>query len=720
MPTTSRLATALLALALLSACTTRPPEATAPTPSAAAPTAAAPTAAPATPTEAPTVAPSATSAPAGPTATPPLPSGLIDATSAPGLAPVRSLGLGDGFSAAFTQDGAELVAGTSAGLAWFSLPRVEQRRFDAVGPVYDLVFGPGDELLAHGVYGPDGEERSAIRRAADASLVAEVAGGRPAFSPDGALVATGSARYSETQQGWLWRAADGAAVAQLLGAEPRFSPGGSHLVTVEAIYDAPSITRIYAAAGGEPLLELAGERPAFSPDDALIAITGEGQVEVYALPGGDLRATIVTPTAGAASFDAAGRLLIVVGSELLVWDVASDSELARFPDVNRAEEVFLDDQPRFGPAGASVVTFEPSLGDCPPSGVQINATDDGRLLFEDDASYSAAFAPDGARVAALTGNGLRLIDLAEGSATDLPLRSYAAFAFSPDGATLAVSRFGQDENGLLQGRVELWDIAMGRLEQTLLTVPEEFAFSISRLAFSPDGAQLSGLVGYGCAAFGSWKAVAWDVASGTIVGESGDLPNGLDADGAVIDRVPAVFAMAPGEATTAWGTPEGQVVIRQADGSEELVELPAPPTALAFSQVGLLAAYGAGELQYIAVDGPVPQAIWYLEGAARELAFSPDGTRVVALLESGGAQLLAANDMSAIAYLEVAAEASGATLSRDGAVVAVGEAEGAALFDGTSGALLGRIAGATEPAIGPGRRLMGSLEQGRVVLWGAP
>lgn len=721
-----RLLAVLLALALLSACAGSPPQDAPTLTPVAAPTAAA--ALPQAGTPAPTLEPAATAVPTatpglGPTPTPPLPTALIDAASASRLAPVRGLGFGDALSAAFTPDGAALVVGTTAGLVWYGLPGLAQRRFDPVGAVFNLAIAPGGDLLAYGMLIADDPERSAIRRAGAADLVAEVMGGRPRFSDDGALLATDSSPYGGAQAAWVWRADDGAPVAELLGAEPRFSPGGSYVVTVEAHFDRPSITRVYPAAGGAPLLELEATRPAFSPDGAALAVTGGAGVEVYALPGGALQTSIPTPSEGAASFDAAGRLLIVVGDALWVWDLATNSELQRFAGVNRAEEVFLPGEPLFGPEGASVASFEPPLGDCPPSGLQVNSADDGRVLYTDDAAYSAAFSPAGDRVAALTGNGLRVIDLGAGDAVDLALSAYEAFAFSFDGATLAAASGGVEAGGRSEMRIELWDIVTWAPITTLRTAPDDFAYGLSQLSFSPDGARVSALVSYGCAAFGQWKVVAWEVASGQVVSEIGDLPNTVEQSGEPVNRLPEPFAIAPGGAAAAWADEQGQVVVRLPSGEERPLDLADTPTALAFTPDGsqLLVALPTGELRYAPIDGTPSMPGGMIGGVARELSISPAGSRIVAVLEQGAQILVASDDMGALADLGVAEGATGASLSADGAVAAIGEPDGAALFDAVSGARIGGVDGGAGGALlGPGRRLLGTLDDGRVVLWGAP
>ena len=62
------------------------------------------------------------------------------------------------------------------------------------------------------------------------------------------------------------------------------------------------------------------------------------------------------------------------------------------------------------------------------------------LTLADGSEHS--FGPGGERAAALTGNGLRVVDLATGEAADLPLRDYQAVAFSPSASSKSVSAGG--------------------------------------------------------------------------------------------------------------------------------------------------------------------------------------------------------------------------------------------------------------------------------------
>jgi WD40 repeat protein len=660
---------------------------------------------------------------AAPTATPPLPAELIDAASAGRLVPLRTIGLGGLTSAAFMPDGSALVAATSAGLVWYTLPGLAQTRLDPVGIGFQLVIAPQGDRLASTALSTDDTQHSTIRRTADAGIVAEVEGAFPVFSPDGTLVATGTDAYTEPQRSWVWSASDGLPVTELDGGTTVFSPGGAYVATVAISGTAPSMTRVYPARGGAPVLEVAATTPAFSPDDGLVAVTRGGQVEVYALPGGELRLAILTKVEAAASFSADGeRLLIVVGPDLWVWDVAANREADRVAGVNRADVVFVPDGPRFGPGAAALASFEPPLGDCPRGGVTIRATDDGRVLFTDDASYAVAFATDGGQAALTTGNGLRVADLASGEATDLPLSGYDAITLSPNGATLAASSVGAEAGGRIQARVELWDLATGERRAELLAALEDFTFSLMRLSFSADGGRVTALASYGCTAFGFWKVTTWDVASGQIVGEITDLPTVTDADGNLSNRLPEPFAIAPDGSAAAWADEDGQIVVRRAAGGEdEVFTAQAAPTALAFTPDGsaLLAGDATGGLRYLGLDGAQPVS-GSTGSAARELTFSPDGRRVVALLEGGGGALLDAATLAVTTALATPEGAAGASITVDGAIVAAGEPGGFVLYDGTSGARLTMAKGGSTALIGPGRRLVATLEGGRVVLWGAP
>jgi hypothetical protein len=133
----------------------------------------------------------------------------------------------------------------------------------------------------------------------------------------------------------------------------------------------------------------------------------------------------------------------------------------------------------------------------------------------------------------------------------------------------------------------------------------------------------------------------------------------------------------------------------------------------------VLAAIAEGRVLYLAPDG-VDLIFGDVAGSVRELAFSPDGKRAIALLEGGGGALLDAATLAVTSALAAPADSTGASISADGTLIAIGEPGGFALYDGQSGGRLGEASGGSTVIIGPGRRLVATLEGERVVLWGAP
>lgn len=723
----------LLVLAmLLAACAAAPPAG----PTVSAPTDAAlgPTAEGLSPAETqPPVTPggsnaTATAAPplptlAAATPTPPLPSALIGPETAGSLLQLRAVGLGYPYGAAFTADGAQLVVGTSAGLAWLRLPELELERLDPVGGVFELVVSPDGGLIAHGISGDSSKERSVLRRAADGALVAELEGAAPTFSPDGSTLATGVRAYAEPSKAWLWRASDGTRVAELAGGEPRFSPDGRFVATVERAYEAASTTRIYATDGSGPPLELEGAAPAFSPDGASVAVAQATQVVLYELPDGAPGATVPTGVEALPAFsDDGATLLIVDGADLIVWDLAAGAELRRLPNVNRAEEVFPPQEPRFARDGSAMASFELSLGDCPPAGVRLSATSDGRVIYEDDSSYSAAFSPDGSRAAMLPDLGVRVVDLASGASNERIMVGYEAAAFSPSGATLAASTITKDADSRLLGRVELWDIVTGELRATLESDPTNFVYSLSAMRFSPDGARLTALARYGCVAIGFNKLLTWDIATAALIGTGVEIPSLIDESEVPTDSATNAVAFVGDGSVAAWRSEAGTPILwREGVGELELAATELP-TAMAFTSDAQLLAVGdetGGVTIYSVADGSVG-ASFQAGAELRELRYSDDGALLVGL-RFDDTVVAWGTDGAELARFAAGADSAGLSLSADKAVLALIEPGGVALYGLEGGALLGRVEGAaSDAALGPGRRLLASVRDGRVLLWGAP
>lgn len=658
-----------------------------------------------------------------PTATPELPAALIGPETAGRLEALRTVGLGGLFDSAFAPAGDALLVATNAGIAWLRLPGLAPARFAGVGPAYDIALAPDGSLLAYTTPSDAEAGRTALRRAADMAPLAELEGSYPAFSPDGQTLATSTLRYNEPATTWLWAAGDGAPLAELAGGEPRFSPDGRYIATVETRLSAPSVTRVYPAGGGDPLLDVEATSPAFSPDGERLAVSRDGQVEVYALPGGELGTTVRTRVEAAPAFSADGReLLIVAGPDLIVWDLAANRELRRLPGVNRAEELFLGDGPYFSPRADTLATLEPPLGDCAPGGVQISSTDDGAVVYADDESYSVDYGPDGELVALSRGSLLRLVDLASGAAIERDLPAYEAVAFSPSGATMAISTIAVDAAGRVVGRVELLDVITGERQAVLETVPEDFVFSLSGLRFSPDGERLSALARYGCAAIGLNKILTWELAGGTLASEIPEVAPLVDESGSLADGAPEALAFAPDGSVAAWSDGAGGLVLGGPDGEQRAVDTGAEPTAVDITADGAGVALGDadGQVQLFAAGGSEGRLLAELDGPVDALRFSDDQRLIVAL--SGGEAIvwaLPAGDE--LARFGVGEGAEAPALSADGLLLLLREPAGAALYELAGGRRVGLAEGDVEDAaLGPGQRLLATVDGWRVQLWGVP
>jgi len=659
--------------------------------------------------------------PPSPTGTPALPTTRLDPATAGRIARVGSVGLGGFISLAVHGD--TLLAGTTAGIAWLRLPDLDLVRFEAVGPAYDLVLSPDGALLAHSAPAGTDQGRTILRRAADAAPLAELQGSAPRFAPDGQTLTTSSPFYELAGATWLWRAATGAPIAELVGSAPRFSDDSRYIATVETRLEDPSTTRVYPTGGQQPLLEAEGGTPAFSPDSSLVAVVQDAQVAVYRLPDGKRTTGLPGSFVSAVAFSLDSReLLSVEGPDLIVWDIATGRERRRLPEVNRAGELPPSEEPRFAPRRDSLATLTPLLGDCPPGGARISATDDGAVLYEDEASVSVAYAPDGTRIALGRNGQARVVDLTSGAVAERDLPEYTGIAFGPDGATLALTTVVSDEQSRLVGRVELWDLITGARRAVLATAPEDFVFDLSRLRFSPDGQRISALARYGCAAIGFSKIITWNTADGVMVSEIADLPPVVDETGVPIDSAPTVLAFAPDGSTAAWRDPEGKLVLRRPSGAEQTLETPTDPTALAFTDDGATLAIGtaAGDVWLLTVRDGALRSIDRVGGSVEALSVSSDATRLVGLAR-GEAWIWALERGARLARWSVARDATDPHLSADGELLLVNTPAGPVFYAAANGQPAGELEGpASALALDPGQRLAATISGGRALLWGVP
>ena len=250
-----------------------------------------------------------------------------------------------------------------------------------------------------------------------------------------------------------------------------------------------------------------------------------------------------------------------------------------------------------------------------------------------------------------------------------------SLAFSPDGSLLAIA--GGYPGGV-SGEVELLNVATGKIAADW-RLPE--ATEVHAVAFSPDGKTL---------VTGDDKGVTtvWEVATRRIAAT-------LTTQAGTSDKLPpnpvSAVAFRPGGAVLATGD-EGDATLWTVATGRVAARLGTPPFmtvfALAFSPDG-------GTL------------------AADELDVAPHGAVQLWDVRSGNPRLshdVTANDPHSVAF------------SPDGAVLATGDGDGAALWDAATGRPLAKLAAASPPvsavAFSPdGKTLAAGGASGITTVW---
>ncbi len=214
-----------------------------------------------------------------------------------------------------------------------------------VTPVRALAFAPDGKTLAVGrgnrllIYGADGEFRRELTDptlkppAACVSLVESAT-----FSPDGKTLAVGS--YGRVK---LWDVAKGAVARTLTGFADRvvalaFSPDGALLATGGGAPTADGELRLFDAATGKPIADIRPSHSdtvfgvAFSPDGKHLATGGADKfVKVFAVPSGKLEKSFEGHTGHVldVGWSKAGDRVVSAGADGLVkvWDFAKGEKL---------------------------------------------------------------------------------------------------------------------------------------------------------------------------------------------------------------------------------------------------------------------------------------------------------------------------------------------------------------------------------------------------------
>jgi WD40 repeat protein len=455
-----------------------------------------------------------------------------------------------------------------------------------------------------------------------------------AWSPDGALIATGSMDADfEFGEVFLWDASSGALVNELAEAHTgwvnalAFSPDGSMLASGSD--DGTVIA--WDVASGEKLHVLAG------PGDSVRSVAWSGDGTMLA--------------AG----DSAGGVF--------VWDAASGSELYRMED--HTDMVY---DIAFSTDGAHLYTASRdgvlAVRD-PASGSQTNAIEGFTRSF-----YDITGKDNGAFIASSEGvvvewdpaaiEIINVIGPFEESGGLLSTGAVQAVNYSPNGTTLAI--------GDPQGRIVLWDTASNTEIKTIGSRDAGHLNYVSGLDWSPDGTQI-------VTSSADTTVIFWDVEGGEPLqhyqpSDANTMNNvvfSADASTAIaVNQDGSIHAVdaATGDITYFWNPdrginydvalrPDGSTTIAVAHSNgdvtlwdfttgEEVLTMEEAlwhASAVAFSPDGSLIAAGDTDGNVAQWDAATGGLLQHYEGAhagfISAVAFSPNGAVFVTLSSDG-------------------------------------------------------------------------------------
>ena len=478
-----------------------------------------------------------------------------------------------------------------------------------------------------------------------------------AFSPDGALLASGS----DDRTIKLWDVATRRSLATLRGHTDwvwsvAFSPDGALLASGSEEYR----VRLWDLNTGQFLTSLHGHTNrvrsvAFSPDGALLASAGDDQtVRLWDVVARQPLATLEGHTAWvwSVAFSPDGALLASGSQDRTVklWDVASGECLATLQGHT--------DQVRsvaFSPDGATLA-----------SGAEdrtVRLWDAGsrqcRAILRRHTGWvrSVAFSPDGTTLA--SGSDDRTVKLWD-VRTGQPVATLSghisrvvSVAFSPDSATLAS---GSDDR-----TVKLWQARTG---QPIATLQGQTS-RVTRVVFSPDGAML--------ASGDEDRSVRlWDIGAGRCLATLQGHTNRVRS-----------LAFSPDGALLASGSEDAMIKVWQVGAGRSvttLYEHTGWVWALAFSPDGALLASGGEDRTVKLWETRTWRCITTLRGHASQvwsLAFSPDGVLLASRSEDRTVKLWDVRSGECLHTLQGHSKWVGAVaFSPDGATVLTASPDG--------------------------------------------
>jgi WD40 repeat protein len=466
--------------------------------------------------------------------------------------------------------------------------------------------------------------------------------------------------------------------------------------------------RMFDVANGNQLWTDSGQAGvrnavAFSPDGQRLAITGSNNdVEIVNAQTGDARLVLRgnSSPSNSIAFSSDGARLATASQDgaIKLWDATTGSELRAVYGSDVRDVGFSHD-------GGRLFTVE--------NGGTISiwsGTDAAAILPElsvriDGEGLSAAFSPNGLRIAAVDGTDVRVWDAETGK----ELQRFTAsntnltrIAYSPDGTRLAV--------GGLDRQVSIWDAATGgqllraagviTSGRMLITLAGHVA-PITDLAFAPGGSQLAS-----AAEDGTTKV--WDLgpAHEVVAVPNPDSPGVFAAQAPALSLSHVVYD--PAGTRLAVALQDGRVLMWDADSGRQLLQLGGNASekagvALGFSRDGHLLVTGRGDgviELWDATSGTQLRSITAHHGPILGVAMSPDGQLVASGGEGGTAKIWSssAGDQPPLVLQGGAAAVTRVAFSPDGQRLATSSADGTAnVWDVETGALKVSLGARSEP-----------------------
>jgi WD40 repeat protein/beta-lactamase regulating signal transducer with metallopeptidase domain len=522
--------------------------------------------------------------------------------------------------------------------------------------VLGICFSPDSSLIASGSY--DGTAKLWDARSGMLKASMAVPGGvyQPAFSPDGAMLATPAVEGGVVK---LWSVPDGRELGELRGHSRSaraadFAPDGRVIVTggsdrTVRFWDVSSRQQLEALTTGNGDAQQTVLALAHSPDGRLIAVAGEDRSvlildaaegkQVHRLEGFDdvvaalafspdgrqlatgsfdntarlwnvSDATLSRQFEGhtnwvyAVAFSADGKLLATGGYDktIRVWNVADGTQVALLQGHTAAVRSLA-----FAPGGDVLVSGSADrtlkLWKM-PAGTELRT-----LKGHEGAIRAVAVSPDGATAAsAAEDKQVRVWDLASGGLR-FTLAGHEdllwSLAFSPGGKTLASGDFA--------GRIKLWNPETGQERATL----SGHSDAVSALSFAPDGSALvSG--GYD-KSIRVWQAKLPPIAAALAISQP---------------SVVSAVAFSPDGSLMAFGGDNRQVTLYDLRSNSEIRRFSGHKSGvhrLCFSPDGQTLASGSHDATVRLWNVKSGALIAVLEGheeSVRDLAFTADGTRL--------------------------------------------------------------------------------------------